>query len=116
LISDTSIGAGKGWVPWAELQNAQDQYIQRKYLPKKVTLQQYYHLCQKDIDAILKHWMQRQAASKVPFLFRKVAKAIWKNQQTSEENDELREEAEEDPEDDGNSQVRQDLDSSQDTA
>ena len=36
---------------------------------------------------MLEHWTQRQAAGKVPFCFRKVAKAIWRNKHTLKEND-----------------------------
>jgi hypothetical protein len=39
-----------------------------------------------DMCVILGHWMQRQAASKVPFHFRKVARAIHKNLRTLEGN------------------------------
>ncbi len=73
-------------VPWTELQRALEDYIKPKYLPKQVTLKQYYHLYQEDINVMLKHWTQRQAFSKVLFHFRKVAKAIQKNKHTLEEN------------------------------
>jgi hypothetical protein len=36
---------------------------------------------------MLDHWMRRQAAGKVPFYFRNVAKAIRKNKRTSGESD-----------------------------
>jgi hypothetical protein len=62
---ELSIGKGKGRVPWTELQRAQDDYIKAKYLPEKVTLQQYYHLRQEDVHKLLKHWTERQAASEV---------------------------------------------------
>jgi hypothetical protein len=65
-----------------------------------VTLKQYYHLCQNDVNAILKHWTQRQAADKVPFCFNKMDMAVGKNKHTLEEKDAdtdmLSEEAEED--------------------
>jgi len=54
-------------------------------LPKQVTLKQYYHLCKEDINAMLEHWTWRQAAGKVAFRFRKVAKAIQKNKHALEE-------------------------------
>ena len=54
-------------------------------MPKDVTLRQYYHICQQDVNAILKHWAQRQAAYKVPFTFKKVGKA--KNNRSAEEGD-----------------------------
>ena len=62
--------------------------------------------------------MQRQAAGKVPFRFRKAAKAIWRNEQASEENDasaneEPHEEPEEGLEGDGDSEAPQDLDNGQ---
>ena len=51
-----------------------------------MALKQYYHLRQKDVSAILEHWMGRQAAGKVPFLFRKAVRAILENNRTSDEN------------------------------
>src|SRR6266699_6381137 len=83
---EISKGMEKERVPWTELERAREDYIKPKYLPKKVTLKQYYHLCQKDVNAMLEHWMSRQAASKVPFCFRKVAKAIRRNKHALEEN------------------------------
>lgn len=99
---DISIGAGKGRVPWKKIQQSQGDYIKAKYLPKGVILTQYYHLRQEDVNAILEHWTRRQAAGKVPFRFRKVAKAIRQQERNSEENDAGAgmgpgEEAEEDP-------------------
>ena len=41
----------------------------------QVTLRQYYHLHQGDVNSILRHWVWRQAASMVPFCFKKVTKA-----------------------------------------
>jgi hypothetical protein len=54
-------------------------------LPKHVTLKQNYHLRREDADAILKHWTRRQAADKVPFRFKKTAKAIRQNKRALEE-------------------------------
>jgi hypothetical protein len=79
-------GAGKGRVPWTELQRAQGDYIKEEYLPRHVTLKQYYHLRQNDVRAILGHWVRRKAAGKVPFRFKKAAKAIHKRTRTSEGN------------------------------
>jgi len=78
---------GKERVPWTELQRAQGNYIRSRYLPKGVTLKQYYHFRHVDIKALHNHWTQRQATGKVPFCFREAVKAIWKNQYTPEEND-----------------------------
>ena len=86
MFLEKSIGAKKG-VPWTELQRAQRDYVKPKYLPKRVTLKQYYHFCQKDVDAILKHWTRRQAAGKVPFCFKKAVKAIQKNKRPSDEEE-----------------------------
>jgi hypothetical protein len=69
-----------------ELQRAQGNYIKPKYLPQQVALKQFYHLTRKDINAILKHWTQRQAAGKVPFRFKNAAKAIQRNKPTTEGN------------------------------
>src|SRR5437879_5363705 len=71
-----STGNRKARVPWAELQRARDEYIEPKYLPMQVVLWQYYHLRQGDVNSILRHWVRRQAASMVPFRFKKVTKAI----------------------------------------
>ena len=68
------------------LKRAQNNYIKDKYLPMNITLEQYYHLRQDDVNAMLKHWMERQAASEVPFQFKKEVGATWKNNRTLEEN------------------------------
>jgi hypothetical protein len=78
---------GNGKVPWTALGKSQVDYIKGKYLPKGLTLKQYYHLRQEDIDAILKHCEKRQAASKVPFSFKEAIKDAWKNKRTSEKTD-----------------------------
>lgn len=84
---ELSTGTGKVRVPWEQLQKAQGDYIEPKYLPKGVVLKQYYHLRQKDVSAILKHWTGRQAAHKAPFRFRDAVKSIQKNQPTWGNND-----------------------------
>jgi len=83
---EMSTSTGKGRVPWAELQRAQGDYIEAKYLPKDVALKQYYHLHQEDVNAILEHWTQQKADSEVPFLFKKAVKAIHQNVHMSDGN------------------------------
>jgi len=56
-------------------------------LPENITLKQFHHLRQEDVNAILGHWAQRKADSKVPFRFRKAAKAMQKDKRTSEGSD-----------------------------
>jgi hypothetical protein len=73
-FSEIATGKGKVRVPWKELQRDRNSYIKPKYLPKEVTLQQYYHLRQEDVQSILKHWTRRQAAGKAPFRFREAVK------------------------------------------
>ncbi|KAI9456959.1 hypothetical protein BJY52DRAFT_1187564 [Lactarius psammicola] len=70
-----TISGGKGRVPWARLKEAQGDFILAKYLPVGVTLTQYHHLRLEDTNALLKHWTQRQAASEIPFRFKKLDKA-----------------------------------------
>jgi hypothetical protein len=86
LSLDTSIGKEKGRIPWAKLKRAQDDFIDPKYLPKNLILKQFHHLHQDNVNAILNHWMERQAAGKVPFQFKKV-NATWKNKHTLEKSD-----------------------------
>jgi len=69
-LSEISVGGGKGRIPWARLKEAPGNFILSKYLPASVTLTQYHHICQEDVNALLKHWMQRQAAGKIPFCFK----------------------------------------------
>ena len=69
-----------------QLQRRRVDYIKPKYLPKGITLRQYYHLSRDEVDAILKHWTRRQAAGKVPFRFRKVARAARRDEDASEES------------------------------
>ena len=106
-ILDIFAGMGNGRVPWTKLQKAPDDYIDPKYLPKdhKVVLKQYYHIQKKDANALLEHWISRQAAGEVPFRFRDMSKAIGKNNSTAGETDTDTEigsgnEAEEDLQDD----------------
>ena len=75
VFLEMSTGNRKARVPWAELQRARGEYISSKYLPMQVSLRQYYHLRQGDVDSILRHWVRRQAAGMVPFCFKKVTKA-----------------------------------------
>lgn len=77
-----SIGKGKGRVPWTELQRAQDDYIEAEYLPETVTLKQYYHLRQEDVQELLNHWTKRQAAGEVPFDFKKEVYPARRNRRT----------------------------------
>lgn len=76
-----------------------------------MTLRQYYHLRRDDVNALLDHWTQRQAAGKVPLRFRKEAKAILQKKRASGDNDsdvEMGpcEEAEDDPNDNDDTQER----------
>jgi hypothetical protein len=108
-----STGKGKGRVPWAKLQKAQGDYVEREYLPEDIVLRQYHHLRLDDVNALLGHWTQRQSDGKIPFRFKKVTKASRQNQRTSEDSDadtdmESGEESEEDRQDDDGSQAQGD--------
>lgn len=110
LSLGTSIGKGKGRIPWANLKRAQDDFIDPKYLPKNLILEQFHHLRQDDVNAMLNHWTERQAAGEVPFQFKKV-NAARKNKRTLEESDadtdtESGEEAGEDPQSGDDNQER----------
>ena len=80
-----SVGKGKGRVPWSKLGKDQLNYIEAKYLPKNLTLKEVHHLCQEEVDGILKHWTYRQAANEVPFTFR-TPRPIQQNNRTVEES------------------------------
>lgn len=82
-----SIGNGSERVPWSALQKYQAKYIKPKYMPERVTLRQYYHICQRDAEALLEHWTRRQAAGRTPLRFRKVSETILQTGRTSEESD-----------------------------
>src|SRR6266702_4525231 len=69
-LSEISVGGGKGRIPWARLKEAPGDFILSKYLLASVTLTQYHHICQEDVNALLKHWTQRQAAGEIPFRFK----------------------------------------------
>lgn len=110
---EISTGAGNRRVPYTELQRAQGDYVKPKYLPKQVTLKQYYHLRQDDVNAMLDHWAQRQADGKVPLRFKKAAKAFQQKKCSAEENDSNAdmgpsEKAEGGPQDNGDIQARWD--------
>ncbi|KAI9428291.1 hypothetical protein H4582DRAFT_2086330 [Lactarius indigo] len=79
-----AVGRGKGRIPWARLKETPGDFILSKYLPASVTLTQYHHICQEDVNALLKHWTQRQAASEIPFHFK--MRDVWGRQ--AQENDE----------------------------
>ncbi|KAI9433116.1 hypothetical protein H4582DRAFT_2082572 [Lactarius indigo] len=68
-------GGSKGRVPWARIHEAQGDFIAAEYLPEGVTLTQYHHIRLHDANSLLKHWIQRRAASEIPFRFKKVDKA-----------------------------------------
>lgn len=62
------------------------EFIKPKYLPKNVTLRQYHHLHRDEVDALLKHWVRRQAAGKPPLRFREMVKDDLQNEHIPEEN------------------------------
>ncbi|KAF8266975.1 hypothetical protein EI94DRAFT_1802293 [Lactarius quietus] len=66
-------GGGKGRIPWTQLCQAQGDYVLQEHLPAGVTLTQYHHIRLGDANALLQHWMTRQAAGLIPFCFKKVA-------------------------------------------
>ena len=82
-----STGTLRGRVPWTDIQRARDEYIKPEYLPKNVILKQFHHLRQKDVDAILTHWIGRQASGRVPLRFKKVDKATRKDHHVPEGGD-----------------------------
>lgn len=57
------------------MKEAQDSFIDPKYLPKNLVLVQYHHMRVEDVDAALQHWKAREASGEVPFRFKKVDKA-----------------------------------------
>src|SRR6266702_546093 len=83
-LSEISVGGGKGRIPWARLKEAPGDFILSKYLPASVMLTQYHHIRQEDVNALLKHWTQRQAAGKIPFHF----KMRYVHRGQAQENDE----------------------------
>ena len=101
-----SVGTAKARVPWAQIQAARDEFIAPEYLPRNVTLKQYHHLCKKDINSLLEHWIERQAAGKIPLKFKKAAEDIRKNKRTWEEDGTDADTEEELPRDDGNQRRR----------
>ena len=84
-ILEMSVSKGKGQVPWSKLEKDQLNYIEAKYLPENLTLKEVHHLCQEEVDGILKHWTHRQAADEVPFTFR-APRPIQQNNRTVEES------------------------------
>lgn len=81
---------GKIRVPWSKLERAREEYIEDRYMPEDdVVLKQYYHLVKDDVNAMLKHWTERQADGKLPLRFKHVPKpkTIRKKKRTEEESD-----------------------------
>jgi hypothetical protein len=107
-----STATGKGRVPWVELQKNRKKYIEGKYLPKKITLQQFHKMCKDDVNALLLHWMTRQDKGEVPLRFKKADKAADKNHRASNGRDgdaniEPGEEADESSQDDDGSEEQE---------
>ena len=61
-ISGIAEGSGKGRISWAIIREAQGDFILPQYLPNGITLTQYHHIRVNDANALLQHWVQRQAA------------------------------------------------------
>ena len=86
-ISEIVEGGGKGRIPWARMKEAQDDFILSKYLPNGIILMQYHHIRLDDANALLQHWMQRQAAREIPLQFKNNIKANCCGTQASEDGD-----------------------------
>ena len=69
-FSEIVSAGSKGRIPWAQLQENQDNFILPKYLLDGYTLTQYHHIRLEDANTLLKHWTQRQASGEVPFRFK----------------------------------------------
>jgi hypothetical protein len=113
FFPEMSNAAGKKRIPWTKLQTNPREFIKPKYLPKNVMLRQYHHLHRDEVDALLKHWVRRQAAGKVPLCFREKVKDDLQDERILEENDPDADmgpggEAEKDIQDGDDSQVQED--------
>ena len=53
------------------MQDSQADYILPEYLLEDITLTQFHHMRVENINSILHHWTQRQAAGEIPFRFKK---------------------------------------------
>ncbi|KAF8261511.1 hypothetical protein EI94DRAFT_795606 [Lactarius quietus] len=69
-----AVGGKRGRIPSAKIKEAPDDFILPKYLLDGVALTQYHHLRLQDVNALLKHWAQRQAAGEILLRFKKVKK------------------------------------------
>ena len=69
------------------MKEAQDNFILSKYLLNSIILTQYHHICLDDANALLQHWMQRQAAGEIPLQFKNNIKANCHGTQASEDGD-----------------------------
>jgi hypothetical protein len=65
------------------MQENQDQFILPEYLPNGCTLTQCHHMHKEDVNAVLKHWTDRQAAGEIPFRFKNNPMANKRGKQSS---------------------------------
>ena len=73
-FSGISVGNSKGRIPWSVLREAQDDFIENKYLPGSgFRLTQYHKISLSKVNRLLKHWTDRQEAGEIPFRFKNVA-------------------------------------------
>ena len=73
-------------VPWARLEQAQEEYIENEYLPSGIRLRQFHHMRADVINALLQHWSERQAAGKIPFRFQNFGRIRPRAMQTDSAN------------------------------
>jgi hypothetical protein len=62
-----------------------NEYIDPEHLPEGIKLVECHHLISDDIEAIVKHWITRKAAGKVPLIFKKVHKRVRHRKQTDKQ-------------------------------
>jgi hypothetical protein len=62
-----------------------NEYIDPEYLPEGIQFEECHHLRSDDVEAILKHWIARKAAGKVPLIFKRVVKEVRRRKRTNKQ-------------------------------
>lgn len=71
-LSGIAGAGGKGRIPWARMKGNEEDYILPEYLPEGIPFSQFHHMHLEDLNSLLQHWTQRQAAGDIPFRFKKL--------------------------------------------
>ena len=86
LFVEIASGNVKARTPWSNMRvDGVNEYIDPEYLPEGIHLEECHHLHSDVVEAVLKHWIDRKAAGKVPLIFKKVATKFRRHKRTDKQ-------------------------------